>query len=277
MIKNKPIGMVDSGIGGLTVVKESLEKLPNEQIIYIGDTARMPYGPRTPEEVIAFTKQMADFLIATKDIKLLVIACNTATASALIPLQEMLPIPVIGVINSGASRAVQATHNQKIGIIATEGTIASQIYTHKIRALNQQIEVFSQAEPDFVKLVEDNQYRLPVAQHQVKAHLQPLKQANIDTLILGCTHFPLLRPFIVEAFGELDVTLIDAGAVTVDTVDDYLKAHDLSAQKRTRPHHTYYTTGDVQQFDRIASQWLDNQDPLDVRHLKITQNHLEEA
>lgn len=276
MIKNNPIGLVDSGIGGLTVVKESQKQLPNEQLIYIGDTARMPYGPRSEKEVIDYTFQMAHYLVNEQNIKMLVIACNTATARALSQLQEQLCIPVIGVIQQGAEAAVSISQNKKIGLIATQGTVESQVYNEKMLAIDNNVQITSQAEPEFVTLVENNLYQSDEAREVIAHHLSAFKEANIDTLILGCTHFPLLTPFIQEAVGS-DVTLVDSGAKTVAVMKQYLDELDIHSEvKHNHSNDIYNTTGDKLKFKTIASSWLARNHELDVRHLNIVGDHLEE-
>lgn len=276
MIKNNPIGLVDSGIGGLTVVKESQKQLPNEQLIYIGDTARMPYGPRSEKEVINYTFQMAHYLVNEQNIKMLVIACNTATARALSQLREQLCIPVIGVIQPGAEAAVSISQNKKIGLIATQGTVESQVYNEKMLAIDNNVQITSQAEPEFVTLVENNLYQSDEAREVIAHHLSAFKEANIDTLILGCTHFPLLTPFIQEAVGS-DVTLVDSGAKTVTVMKQYLDELDIHSEvKHNHSDDIYNTTGDKLKFKTIASSWLARNHELDVRHLNIVGDHLEE-
>ncbi|MGB2511376.1 glutamate racemase [Leuconostoc suionicum] len=276
MIKNNPIGLVDSGIGGLTVVKESQKQLPNEQLIYIGDTARMPYGPRSEKEVIDYTFQMAHYLVNEQNIKMLVIACNTATARALSQLRDQLPIPVIGVIQPGAEAAVSISQNKKIGLIATQGTVESQVYNEKMLAIDNNVQITSQAEPEFVTLVENNLYQSDEARELIAHHFSAFKEANIDTLILGCTHFPLLTPFIQAAVGP-DVTLVDSGAKTVAVMKQYLDELDIRSEvKHNHSDDIYNTTGDKLKFKTIASSWLARNHELDVRHLNIVGDHLEE-
>ncbi|MBS1007668.1 glutamate racemase [Leuconostoc suionicum] len=276
MIKNNPIGLVDSGIGGLTVVKESQKQLPNEQLIYIGDTARMPYGPRSEKEVIDYTFQMAHYLVKEQNIKMLVIACNTATARALSQLRDQLPIPVIGVIQPGAEAAVSISQNKKIGLIATQGTVESQVYNEKMLAIDNNVQITSQAEPEFVTLVENNLYQSDEARELIAHHLSVFKEENIDTLILGCTHFPLLTPFIQAAVGP-DVTLVDSGAKTVAVMKQYLDELDIRSEvKHNHSNDIYNTTGDKLKFNIIASSWLARNHELDVRHLNIVGDHLEE-
>ncbi|WP_312399680.1 glutamate racemase [Leuconostoc lactis] len=280
MSKNNPIGFVDSGVGGLTVVKAAQDQLPHEQFIFIGDTARMPYGPRPVQEVIDYTFQMTRFLLTEKHIKLLVIACNTATARALPQLQAQLPIPVIGVIVPGATAAATTTANQKIGVIATQGTVTSGAYQDEIQAVNADVTIFQQAEPDFVQLAEANLAQAATTKDIVAQHLAPLTAQGIDTLVLGCTHFPLLTDAITEAVGP-NVTLVDPGRETVRVIMDTL---DQQALHTAVPHRhaddIFYTTKDPATFKTIATDWLARDTALDVRHLAIVgegaTQHLEE-
>ena len=256
MSNEHAIGFMDSGVGGLTVVKQALKQLPRETVYFIGDQARLPYGPRPSAQVREFSWQMASFLLK-KDIKMLVIACNTATAAALPDLRAHLDIPVIGVISPGSRAALKASPSKRIGVIATEGTIKSNAYRDAIMTKDPDATVFSQACPKFVPLVESNEYRSTVAKRVVAESLKPFKTKNIDTLVLGCTHYPLLRPLIQNVVGE-DVTLIDSGAETVNGVSfmlDYLDIANTSATKKYPDE--YYTTGSADQFVTIAKDWLD--------------------
>lgn len=273
MKKNtKKIGMMDSGVGGLTVLKAAVQSMPAEAIVYVGDTARMPYGPRESEEVADFTRQIADYLLETHDIKALVIACNTATACALPGLQEDLTIPVIGVIDSGVQSAVLSSKTKKIGVIATEGTVDSGQYQAEIQSAAPGSQVFAQAEPDFVQFVEQKRYQDAEVAEIVKEHLQPLKEAGIDTLVLGCTHFPLLADVIQQALPE--VTLVDPGVATAQKLAVLLKEQDLVADSdpAARPEnkqYQLYTTGPVSTFSTIAEQWLGSKHDWHFTHLNL--------
>ncbi|MEO2454518.1 glutamate racemase [Enterococcus faecalis] len=267
MSNQEAIGLIDSGVGGLTVLKEALKQLPNERLIYLGDTARCPYGPRPAEQVVQFTWEMADFLLK-KRIKMLVIACNTATAVALEEIKAALPIPVVGVILPGARAAVKVTKNNKIGVIGTLGTIKSASYEIAIKSKAPAIEVTSLACPKFVPIVESNQYRSSVAKKIVAETLQALQLKGLDTLILGCTHYPLLRPVIQNVMGS-HVTLIDSGAETVGEVSMLLDYFDIAhtPEAPTQPHE-FYTTGSAKMFEEIASSWLG------IENLKAQRIHL---
>jgi len=255
-MNDQPIGFIDSGVGGLTVVKEAMKQLPNENFIYLGDTARCPYGPRPKEQVIQFTWEMAHFLL-NKKIKMLVIACNTATAVALDEIKEQLQIPVVGVIMPGTRAAVKATKNHRIGVIGTKGTVKSASYKRAIKEKNENTKVTSLACPKFVPIVESNQIHSSVAKKIVFETLLPLKNKHLDTLILGCTHYPLLRPVIQDAMGQ-DVTLIDSGAETISEVSMLLDYFNIfNAENKKMGYAEFYTTGSTHLFDQIAQEWLD--------------------
>lgn len=249
-----PIGVIDSGVGGLTVAKEIMRQLPNEQIIYVGDTARCPYGPRPAEEVKTFTWQMTRFLL-NKDIKMLVIACNTATAVVLEEIRKELSIPVLGVIHPGARAAIKVTKNNRIGVIGTEGTIKSAAYEKALKQINKQTKVASLSCPKFVPLVESGEYNGAVAKKIVAETLKPLKHKGLDTLILGCTHYPLLEPVIQNVVGS-KVKVISSGEETATEVSTILHHSGLLNVEQERLSHTFYTTGSKTIFAKIASDWL---------------------
>lgn len=267
-MKKQAIGFIDSGVGGLTVVKEAIRQLPNESIYYVGDTARCPYGPRPEEQVLKFTWQMTQFLLE-KDIKMLVIACNTATAAALEDIKKKLAIPVIGVILPGSRAAIKSTQNNKIGVIGTEGTVKSNQYKKMINSKDTRSSVTSLTCPKFVPLVESNEYNSAIAKKVVAETLRPLKNVGLDTLILGCTHYPLLRSIIQNVVGD-KVTLIDSGAETVSEVSTILDYFDLSIDSRDNEEteYNFYTTGSTQMFESIASQWLEI-DTFKLEHIKL--------
>jgi glutamate racemase len=267
-MKKQAIGFIDSGVGGLTVVKEAMRQLPNESIYYVGDTARCPYGPRPKEQILEFTWQMTHFLLS-KDIKMLVIACNTATAAALEDIKKKLAIPVIGVILPGSRAAIKSTRNNQIGIIGTEGTVNSNQYKKMIRSKDTKSSVTSLACPKFVSLVESNAYNSAIAKKVVSETLRPLKHKDLDTLILGCTHYPLLRPIIQNVMGD-GVKLIDSGAETISEVSTLLDYFNLAVDSRDNEEtkYNFYTTGSVQLFESIASQWLEIE-PLKIEHINL--------
>ncbi|MBT2688134.1 glutamate racemase [Bacillus sp. ISL-47] len=250
----EPIGIIDSGVGGLTVAKEIMRQLPNEDIVYLGDTARCPYGPRSGDEVKAFTWQMTQYLLG-KNIKMLVIACNTATAVALEEIRRELSIPVIGVIFPGARSAIKVTQNNTIGVIGTEGTVKSRAYEKALIQINSKSIVHSLACPKFVPLVESGEYEGPVAKKIVAETLHPLKGRGMDTLILGCTHYPLLEPIIKNVMGK-DVKVISSGEETAREASTILHHHGLLKENLEEPEYKFFTTGSTAIFSKIASKWL---------------------
>ncbi|WP_375152240.1 glutamate racemase [Enterococcus mundtii] len=251
----RPIGFIDSGVGGLTVVKEALKQLPNENILYVGDTARCPYGPRPAEQVIAYTWEMTNYLVE-KGIKMLVIACNTATAVALEEIKATLSIPVIGVILPGTRAAVKQTKNHRVGVIGTIGTVKSAAYETALLDKAPELKVTSLACPKFVSVVESKEYRSSVAKKIVAQTLAPLELKGIDTLILGCTHYPLLRPIIQNVMGD-KVMLIDSGAETIGEVSMLLDYFEISnSPQNARTLCQFYTTGSAKMFHEIAQDWL---------------------
>ncbi|MBM4762482.1 glutamate racemase [Bacillus sp. B15-48] len=252
---NRAIGIIDSGVGGLTVAKEVMRQLPYEQIVYLGDTARCPYGPRPATEVLRYTWEMTSFLME-KQIKMLVIACNTATAVALEEIRSELAIPVIGVIDPGARTAIKITSNYNIGIIGTEGTIKSRAYEHALKAINRRTNVFALACPKFVPLVESGENDGHVAQRVVVETLKPLKKEKLDTLILGCTHYPLLESLIKKVMGA-EVNVISSGEETAREVSTILHHNRMLNQRGEEPNHEFFTTGSKVIFSDIATQWLE--------------------
>ncbi|MRH42935.1 glutamate racemase [Aquibacillus halophilus] len=253
---DQPIGVIDSGVGGLTVASELLRQLPKEQLIYLGDTLRCPYGPRPKEEVVQFTWEMVNFLLQ-KNIKMLVVACNTATAFTLEQLRLELDIPVIGVIQPGARAAIKMSQNMRIGVIGTEGTINSKAYPNALKNINSKILVNDLACPRLVPMVEEGILSGPEAYKVVNETLQPLKEQNhIDTLILGCTHYPLIREIIQEVIGE-HVNVISSGEETAREVSTIMGYNKKLYSGDRIPKHQFFTTGRLDVFKRIASQWLD--------------------
>ncbi len=251
---DKPIGVIDSGVGGLTVAKEIMRQLPKETIYYVGDTNRCPYGSRPKEEVIAFTWQMVDFLLK-KDIKMLVIACNTATAFALEKIQAALDIPVVGVVHPGARSALKHTKNNNIGVIGTKGTIASKVYEKALRSIHNEVRIYSKACERFVPLVESNCLTGEHAHAIVQDSLAYFQETDIDTLILGCTHYPLLQPLIQSVVGK-EVTVISSGDETAREISAILYHSDLLQTKDVKPNHYFYSTGSQELFSQIANNWF---------------------
>lgn len=250
----RPIGVIDSGVGGLTVAREIMRQLPKEQIVYLGDTARCPYGPRPREEIRQFTWEMTNYLLGY-DMKMLVIACNTATAVALEEIRDTLNIPVIGVVHPGARTALKITKNYHIGVIGTIGTVKSRAYEQALKSINSDVIVESLACPKFVPLVESGQFEGEEAKQIVAESLEPLKDRPIDTLILGCTHYPLLSPLIQQYMGE-HVKLICSGDETAREVSTILHHSGLLYTGNKRREHIFFTTGSKETFQHIASKWF---------------------
>ncbi|MCI5870912.1 glutamate racemase [Streptococcus sp.] len=262
---NRPIGFLDSGVGGLTVVRELMRQLPHEEIIYIGDSARAPYGPRPAEQIKAYTWELVNFLL-TKDVKMIVFACNTATAVAWEEVKEKLDIPVLGVILPGSSAAIKSTVGGEIGVIATPMTIESDIYKEKINRLAPEMRVQSLACPKFVPIVESNETQTSLAKKVVYETLAPLV-GKVDTLILGCTHYPLLRSIIQNVMGP-QVKLIDSGAECVRDISVLLNYFEINRSRQgDELNHQFYTTASPLAFKEIAEAWLGRD--IRVEHVEL--------
>ncbi len=247
------IGIFDSGVGGLTVVHRMMEVLPNEHLIYLGDTARYPYGTKSAEVVSRYTLENAQFLLE-KGVKLLVVACNTMSAVALDALRAHTDVPVIGVIEPGARAALSATRNRKVGVIGTEGTIASGSYTRALRTLDPSLEIYTRACPLFVALAEEGWVDNPIAEQAAAMYLASLRQSRIDTLVLGCTHYPLLARTIGAYLGP-EVQLVDSATETAREVTALLAECGLAAEGG--PGSTSFFVTDVpDRFIRIGSRFL---------------------
>lgn len=279
-----PIGVFDSGFGGLTVAREIAKALPQESLIYVGDSARCPYGPRDLSEVDGFVQQIGAWLVA-QGVKMIVIACNTATAAGLAHAQRTFPVPVIGVVEPGARAAVHATRNRRVGVIATKGTIDSGAYAKAIRHMDAGITVFSTATPRFVEIAErgirmaegpvedytslaSKVYIRPAFQEIAKEYLEPLRRCEIDTLVLGCTHYPLLKALIGAVVGR-DVTLISSAKEAARDVREILDRKRALAPEGTVPVRRFYTTGnDIDEFrsfgGRVFRQPLESVEHLDL-------------
>lgn len=228
-----PIGVFDSGLGGLTVVRALAERLPHESLLYFGDTARLPYGSKSPHAIRRFAREAVYYLLRER-VKAVVIACNTASAHALEALRPEVPVPILGVIEAGGRAAHHATVSGRIGVIGTSGTIASGAYDRAVRSLRPEVEVYAQACPMFVPLVEEGLTEHPAAALIAEDYLRPLLDVGIDTLVLGCTHYPLLRPLLQRLVGE-DVRLIDSAEETAREVEATLSGHGLLAPGDSTP------------------------------------------
>lgn len=250
----KAIGIFDSGVGGLTVLREIVRNLPQEDTIYVGDTARVPYGTKSPATVVRYSKEITSFLMR-RDIKLLVVACNTASAVSLTELKKQFSIPIVGVIEPGARRAAAATRNGKVGVIGTEGTIRSSAYAKAIKRINGEIEVITRACPLFVPLAEEGWIDNEVARLAARTYLEGLREAGVDTLVLGCTHYPLLKGIIAETMGE-GVTLVDSAEETALTVAEILREKELLRPASESGNHHYFVSDVPAGFIRIGNRFL---------------------
>lgn len=251
--KNKAIGIFDSGFGGLTVMSSLHKKLPYEKLIYFGDTAHVPYGSKSKKAVIKFSADIASFLMK-KNIKMLVIACNTASAFALPALKKTFDVPVAGVIEPGAKAAVEATVKNRIGIIGTEGTINSGSYLKAVKKISSS-SVYQQSCPLLVPLVEEGLTEGEIADAIVRRYLKPLTAKNIDTLVLGCTHYPLLRELLQKNAGG-KIKLIDSADATADAVKDILAGADLLADKSGGKRFSFYVSDNPEKFQKIGSRFF---------------------
>lgn len=251
---DRPIGVFDSGIGGLTVLNEIMEQLPGEDIIYFGDTARIPYGTRSKETVIKYSFQCIKFLMS-KNIKAIVIACNTASAIALKEASKHFDIPIIGVIEPGANAAVLTSKNRKIGVIGTTGTINSESYQNTIRKVDKNTEVIGIACPLFVQIVEEGWEDTDVAMLTSEKYLMELKEHNIDTLVLGCTHYPILRYTLAKTMGK-GVNLVNPAYETAKATKEMLKDKNLLSERLNTSNYKYYVSDDPEKFRRIGGNIL---------------------
>jgi glutamate racemase len=269
--KYAPIGVFDSGVGGLTVAREIMRQLPKERIVYFGDTARVPYGSKSQDTIIRYSRQIIRFL-QTKEVKAVVVACNTASAFALDAIQPKLEIPIIGVVKPGAKVAAETTKNGKIGVIGTEGTIRSQIYTKTICSHNEKAQVMSRACPLFVPLVEEGWLKDPITVEVAKRYLKPFMDSDVDTLIMGCTHYPLLRSMLRGILGE-KVNLVNPAYETAKELENLLKQNHLlndGAGKPCENHYEFYVSDAAEKFMEFANNIL----PYDIEHTQLI--HIEE-
>ncbi len=246
----RPIGVFDSGVGGLTVLRELQQQLPHESTIYFADLGHFPYGPRYQAQVRHFALNIIRFL-EKLDVKMVVIACNTATAAALNAAREVFDIPIIGVITPGADAAVAATRNNKVAVISTEGTMQSGEYLHAIREADPTIGVFHKAAPRLVDLVESGKAQAPETEAVLRDALADVQRVQADTLILGCTHYPLLRPLINKILGD-SVTVVDSAQTTAGRVKRVLAKNGLESGADEQPWHQIYVTGSPERFTDVA-------------------------
>ena len=247
----RPIGVFDSGVGGLTVLRELRRQLPGERLIYLADLAHFPYGPRYQDEVRGFAHRIIEHF-AGHDAKLVVIACNTATAAALQSARERFDVPIVGVIAPGAQAAVQHTRNGRVAVISTEGTFASQQYLHAIKEANPGVGVLAKACPDLVDIVEAGDADSPRADAALQAHLDEVFDWGADTLVLGCTHYPLLRPSLARVVGRR-LRIVDSAETTAARVKRIVKVNRLNSLSLRGEPPVILTTADPERFTRVAA------------------------
>ena len=250
----RPIGVFDSGIGGLTVVRALTRHLPHENVVYFGDTARVPYGPKSPQVVREYSVQDTEFLVG-HDVKMIVVACNTVSSVALDVVMKRAKVPVVGVIQPGAKAAAAATRNRRVGVIGTVGTIASGAYVDAIRLLDPEITVVAQPCPLFVPLAEEGWTDHPATELVVKEYLFPMKREKIDTLVLGCTHYPLLAEVIANYLGD-GVTLVDSGEAAAREVEGMLEPGGLRNPSSAKPHIQFFVSDIPHKFTEVGERFL---------------------
>lgn len=249
-----PVGVFDSGMGGLTVVREMISQLPNESIIYFGDTARVPYGPKSPDTVVRYSREIASYL-KDEGVKALVVACNTATAHALPALREEFDLPIVGVIEPGARAAVSATQTKRVGVIGTAGTIRSRAYEKEIKRLLPDAEVTAQACALFVPLVEEGWIDTEATRAIARNYLAPLVSAEVDTLVLGCTHYPLMKTVIGNVVGR-DVRLIDSAHETAREAGQVLRANSLENERPNDARYRFIASDAPDTFLSLGQRFL---------------------
>ncbi|MFA5117485.1 MAG: glutamate racemase [Candidatus Omnitrophota bacterium] len=250
----KSIGVFDSGVGGLTVVKELIQQLPHEDLIYFGDTARVPYGIKSRETVIRFSIENTLFLLK-QEVKLICVACNTVSSFALPVIKNHFRVPIVGVITPGVREAVYATQNKRIGVIGTRGTIKSRTYENEIKQLDPRVHVTAASCPLFVPFVEEGWLNGRIVMDVARTYLKPLKDARVDTVILGCTHYPLLKPVIKEIMGP-QVTLIDSAKQVAIEVKKILSSEGLLSDSRKKAENKFYVSDNPEWFSDLAERFL---------------------
>lgn len=263
--KTAPIGVFDSGVGGLTVVREIVRHLPNENIVYFGDTARVPYGSKSQKTIIRFSEQIIRFL-KTKQVKAIVIACNTASALALDAVRDEFDVPIMGVVIPGARAAVEATSNKKVGVIGTEATVRSGMYTRVIQKMNPEIQVIEKACPLFVPMVEEGIKKPSVTEEIIEYYLESVKETEIDAMILGCTHYPLLRSKIMTYLGER-IQIVNPAYETAMDLKQLLSEQDMEndGSGALSSHYEFYVSDAAERFREFANTVM----PFDVPETNV--------
>jgi len=269
MTDNRPIGVFDSGIGGLTVLREIWKAVPEESTIYFGDNSRAPYGTKSRSTVIRYSLQNMKFL-ESKDVKMIVVACNTASAYAYEELKKRANVPVVEVVTPGADVACRATKNGRIGIIATKGTISTGVYKKavedRVKELGMEnIEIFEQACPLFVSLAEEGWWDKEVTKLTAEEYLKPLKEAGVDTLVMACTHYPLLSKVIKEVMGD-NVVLVNTGEATAQVVKELLDKEGTASEGNSNPLREFFTSDEPELFEQVATPFLGEGLPSGTKH-----------
>lgn len=252
---NRKIGVFDSGLGGLTAVKEIMSLFPNESIVYFGDTGRVPYGTRSKETILKYTYDDINFLLS-RDVKMIVIACGTASSAALPEIKTEFNVPIYGVVDSGAYEAARVTKNNKIGIIGTTATIKSGAYNKYLAEYNNKVQTFEKACPLFVPLVENGHFDTPVTELVVEEYLKDIKDAGVDTLILGCTHYPLLKSAISKYMGD-GVTLVSPGEEVAKFLRKKITSDNAHSEIRDRDQYSYYVSDSIESFEELGGIFLE--------------------
>jgi glutamate racemase len=254
-VDDRPLGIFDSGFGGLTVVRALLDLVPEEDLVYVGDTGRYPYGPRPLDEVRSYARQIARFLVEAHGVKMLVVACNTASAAALDLLRFELDVPVIGVIDPGVRAAVQATRNGRVGVIGTMGTISSGAYQRSVRAQRAPVKLVCAACPGFVEFVEQGETDSDKVHVLAERLLSPVRSEQVDTLLLGCTHYPFLARTIGDVMGR-DVVLVSSAEETAFEVSSIFEETGMSRRSAGKGTHRFLSSGDVGWFRELGARLL---------------------
>jgi glutamate racemase len=263
--RSNPIGVFDSGIGGLTVVRALMERMPLENMIYFGDTARVPYGLKSVETISGYATQITEFLLQKK-VKLLVVACNTMSSVALQVIEDLSPVPVLDVVDAGARSAVAETHTKYVGVIGTPATINSNAYARAIKRYDPEIRIFSQPCPLFVPLVEEGWLDHKVTRITAEEYLEPFLAKDVDTLVLGCTHYPLLKPLLKEVLGD-KIRLVDSAHAITEQAGELLTRYNLRNNQQKPPEYRFYVTDVPIRFQEIGERFLGRRLP-NVRVVK---------
>jgi len=264
----RPVGVFDSGMGGLTVLHECLVTMPHEDFVYLGDAARLPYGPRPLAELRRFSREIASYL-ERDGVKLVVAACNSATSAALPALQQELEVPIVGVLSPEAHAAVQATRNRRVGLLATEATVASGRYEELVRTLDAGVHVTAVACPALVPLIESDDPFAAATVEAVRRYAAPLRAAGVDTVILGCTHYPLIRPIFQRVLGR-GVTLVFSAEETAREVAETLARKGMENDSAREGAYRFLTTGDSESFREVGARFL--QLPIaEVEHVRLAE------